>query len=163
MRDKTVKDAMTPIEAVFMLDCNDSIDTHTRDQVGHTTHQIYIFLSVSITPQILLRGFSRVPVYAGQRDNVVGMLLVKRLIKLDPNVSIPIYKLEEASIPPPTCIASTPLYDLLNQFQTGKSMLSFCCIFPSLHAHTMPFEHKAISPWCTPMNQTREVERLVWL
>ena len=37
MKDKTVKDAMTPIEAVFMLDCNDFIDTHTRDQVsGHT-------------------------------------------------------------------------------------------------------------------------------
>lgn len=78
----------------------------------------------SICIQILLRGFSRVPVYADRKDNVVGMLLVKRLIKLDPSVPTPIHKLEEASMPPPTCLASTPLYDLLNQFQTGKSHLS---------------------------------------
>eukprot|EP00731_Ephydatia_muelleri_P031854 Em0023g361a len=105
MKDKTVKDAMTPIEAVFMLDCNDFIDTHTRDQ-------------------ILLRGYSRVPVYSDRKDNIVGMLLVKRLIKLDPLMRTPILQLSEASIPPPTCLASTPLYDLLNQFQTGKSHLS---------------------------------------
>lgn len=105
MKDKTVKDAMTPIEAVFMLDCNDCIDMHTRDQ-------------------ILLRGYSRIPVCADRKDNIVGMLLVKLLIKLDPTVSTPIHKLQEASIPPPTCLASTPLYNLLNQFQTGKSHLS---------------------------------------
>ena len=66
------------------------------------------------------------PVYSDRKDNIVGMLLVKRLIKLDPLMRTPILQLSEASIPPPTCLASTPLYDLLNQFQTGKSK-SACC------------------------------------
>ena len=61
------------------------------------------------------------PVYSDRKENIVGMLLVKRLIKLDPLMRTPIHQLSEASIPPPTCLASTPLYDLLNQFQTGKS------------------------------------------
>ena len=36
MRDKTVKDAMTPLESVFMLDINDKLGNVTMDKVGVT-------------------------------------------------------------------------------------------------------------------------------
>lgn len=49
------------------------------------------------------------------------MLLVKRLIHLDPDDCTPITGLEGANKPPPSCVTTMPLFDLLNQFQTGRS------------------------------------------
>lgn len=72
-------------------------------------------------PQLLHRGHSRVPVYEGTKDNVVGMLLVKKLIKLDPDDCSAINTLDGARNPPPSCLTTMPLYDLLNMFQTGRS------------------------------------------
>lgn len=71
--------------------------------------------------QLLEKGHSRVPVYRGSRDNICGMLLVKKLIQLDPEDSTPIQTLEGAHVPPPSCLTTTPLYQQLNQFQTGRS------------------------------------------
>lgn len=85
---------------------------------------LFLDLSLSsllVTSQIMLQGHSRVPVYRGQRDNIVGMLLVKRLIHLDPEDCTPVADLEGANTAPPSCLTSMPLFDLLNQFQTGRS------------------------------------------
>jgi ankyrin repeat/SOCS box protein 13/metal transporter CNNM len=45
------------------------------------------------------------------------------MIKLDPDDNTPISELAGAMIPPPSCSNTTPLYDILNQFQTGKSKM----------------------------------------
>jgi ankyrin repeat/SOCS box protein 13/metal transporter CNNM len=100
MRDKVVEAIMTPLESVFML----SYDAHIDEKV---------------MDNIKLQGHSRVPVYKGERDNIVGMLLVKRLIHLDPEDCTPVTDLEGANTSPPSCATTTPLFDLLNQFQTG--------------------------------------------
>ena len=70
---------------------------------------------------MLHRGHSRVPVFKGEKSNVVGLLLVKKLIKLDPDDCTPINTLEGAYTAPPSCLATLPLFDLLNDFQTGRS------------------------------------------
>ena len=70
---------------------------------------------------MLHRGHSRVPVFKGDKSNVVGLLLVKKLIKLDPDDCTPIHTLEGAYTPPRSCLATLPLFDLLNDFQTGRS------------------------------------------
>jgi len=49
------------------------------------------------------------------------MLLVKTLIHLDPDDCTPIKMIRGSQIPPPSCLTTTPLYDILNQFQTGRS------------------------------------------
>ena len=59
--------------------------------------------------------------YENDHKNIIGLLIVKKLIKLDPEDNTPVRELEGASIPPPSCSANTPLFDVLNQFQTGKS------------------------------------------
>lgn len=59
--------------------------------------------------------------FSGSRENIVGLLLVKRLIHLDPDDCTPIVDLEGARTPPPSCLSTMPLFDLLNQFQTGRS------------------------------------------
>ena len=63
--------------------------------------------------------------YDGDRKNIVGVLLVKMLITLDPDLAIPISKLVQDSVCFRTVdyvAESMPLFDLLNQFQTGRSM-----------------------------------------
>ncbi len=74
--------------------------------------------------QLLKESHSRVPVYDGNKKNVVGVLLVKMLITLDPDQAIPIKSLLHDSV----CFRrvnyvpeTMPLFDLLNHFQTGKS------------------------------------------
>lgn len=69
--------------------------------------------------ELLAAGHSRVPVFDGERRNVRGLLLVKRLIVLDPEDARPI-----ASLPlrPVVFVGpSAPLFGMLNQFQTGSA------------------------------------------
>jgi len=78
-----------------------------------------------------------VPVFEGTPSNVVGMLLVKRLIKLDPDDCTPVRTLEGAYTPPPSCLTTLPLYDLLNSFQTGRSKLLFIMINFAVHVRAV--------------------------
>ena len=135
---------MTPLESVFMLEHGSRLDRKTMNSVSLTpsppitsslllpppTPLLPLFCPTlyhchwcppSPSPQIIHQGHSRVPVYVGSRDNIVGMLLVKRLIHLDPEDCTPIASLDGATTPPPSCVTTMPLFDLLNQFQTGRS------------------------------------------
>jgi metal transporter CNNM len=59
---KTAKEAMTPLDKVFMLSDED-------------------VMNEELVAKILCMGHSRVPVYAGQdRKNIIGLLLVKELL-----------------------------------------------------------------------------------
>ena len=77
-------------------------------------------LSLSLS-QLILSGHSRVPIYKDTRQNIVGLLLIKRLIKLDPDDCTPIKDLQKSFISPPSCLTTTPLFDILNKFQEGRS------------------------------------------
>ena len=46
---------------------------------------------------------------------------MKRLVGLDPDDCTPISTVQGAQTPPPSCLTTTPLYEMLNIFQTGKS------------------------------------------
>lgn len=61
LNDRKVNQIMTPIGDCLTLGIDKILDSETIDH-------------------ILLSGFSRIPVYeAGQPDNFIGMLLVKRV------------------------------------------------------------------------------------
>jgi len=65
-------------------------------------------------------GHSRIPVYRVQKENIVGVLLTKSLLLIEgePFVSqLPLRRL-------PIVDGNMLLYDLLNQFQTGKSHMA---------------------------------------
>ncbi|KAK9164142.1 hypothetical protein Syun_005044 [Stephania yunnanensis] len=57
LTEKTAKDAMTPISKAFTLDLDGTLDQQTLTS-------------------IMTNGHSRVPVYAGNTTNIVGLLLV---------------------------------------------------------------------------------------
>ncbi|CAD5234565.1 unnamed protein product [Bursaphelenchus xylophilus] len=64
--DKTVTDVMTKIDDVFMLPDTTILNTKT-------------------VAEILRMGYTRIPVYNGDRNNVVSLLFVKDLALLDPD------------------------------------------------------------------------------
>ncbi|KAI4364399.1 hypothetical protein MLD38_020495 [Melastoma candidum] len=62
--------------------------------------------------KILARGHSRVPVYSGNPKNIIGLLLVET-----PVSSVSIRRI-------PRVPADIPLYDILNEFQKGRSHMA---------------------------------------
>ncbi len=63
--DKTVSSVMTPVENIFMLDVDTVLD----------------FKTISL---IFRSGYSRVPVFQTTKNKIVGLLLTKDLIMIDP-------------------------------------------------------------------------------
>ncbi|KAL6066396.1 CNNM transmembrane domain-containing protein [Balamuthia mandrillaris] len=103
MIEKTAVSCMTPMEKVFCLDINDVLDYKTMTK-------------------LLDSGHSRVPITNGSKENIEGLLLVKNLIVLNPADAVPIRDLKLNYMP--TVFANTPLYDILNEFQNGKSHMA---------------------------------------
>ncbi|XLR12329.1 DUF21 domain-containing protein At2g14520 [Arachis ipaensis] len=103
LSEKTASDAMTPISDTFAIDINSKLDRELMNL-------------------ILERGHSRVPVYYEQPTNIIGLILVKNLLTMDPE--------EEASVKSvtirriPRVPESMPLYDILNEFQKGHSHMA---------------------------------------
>ncbi|XP_062160021.1 DUF21 domain-containing protein At1g47330 [Alnus glutinosa] len=100
---KTAKDAMTPISNAFSLDLDSNLDLETLND-------------------IMTKGHSRVPVYAGNSKNVIGLILVKNLVTVDPDDAVPVRKMIIRKIP--RVSEGMPLYDILNEFQKGHSHIA---------------------------------------
>ncbi|KAI5984545.1 hypothetical protein EDC04DRAFT_2884658 [Pisolithus marmoratus] len=115
LQEKVVKQAMTPIEDVFML----SIDSR---------------LDYDLLKKICLTGHSRVPVYeevdvpldsSGRTEKVkkiIGILLVKHCVLLDPGDSIPLRKLPLNKVP--FVPNNESLLGILDKFQEGRSHMA---------------------------------------
>ncbi|GAM25998.1 hypothetical protein SAMD00019534_091730 [Acytostelium subglobosum LB1] len=103
---KKVAQVMTPLEQVFMLDIESKLD-------------------INMMTSILENGHSRMPVYEGDRTNIVGCLHMRDLVLLNP----------EDGVPLKTVIGlfhrqllktwhDTSLEQMLNEFKTGKSHMA---------------------------------------
>ena len=75
----------------------------------------------TIVPQILENGFSRVPVYSDNMDNVVGILYTKDLL---PHIEQSKFKWQELLKPPFYVPENKKLDDLLKEFQQKKTHLA---------------------------------------
>lgn len=110
LRDKHAALIMTPLDQVFMLNFEESLDFH-------------------LIEQIIGRGYSRLPVYLGTKDNIVGMVLVKKLLSLNLTLPIPISSLPISVVPVVSITMS--LFTILHDFQQGKSHLAIVSSSPS--------------------------------
>jgi len=112
LKNKTVGDCLTSIEHVTMLNYEGVLDTETMQR-------------------IVSSGHSRIPVYVGmqgesregnQQFQILGMILVKSLVMLDPAKATPVRECQLRRVPlVPT---TKPLYDMLNLFQEGRSHIA---------------------------------------
>ncbi|KAJ3050188.1 hypothetical protein HK097_008838 [Rhizophlyctis rosea] len=103
MSDKTALSAMTPLTSVYSLSINQPLDTPT-------------------VKEIVSRGVSRIPVYQATPQNLVAMLLSKKLIGY--NVE-KVRKVSDFGLTYlPIVDGATGLGDMLNFFQEGKSHMA---------------------------------------
>lgn len=103
LTEKTAKDAMTPISKAFSLDLDATLNLETLNA-------------------IMTMGHSRVPVYAGDPTNIIGLVLVKNLLAVGPKGALPLRKMLIRKIP--RVSEKMPLYDILNEFQKGHSHIA---------------------------------------
>ncbi|KAI9321357.1 hypothetical protein BX666DRAFT_2017383 [Dichotomocladium elegans] len=104
LRSKSVSKVMTPIDDVFTLSINDTLDAEVVDK-------------------ILSAGYSRIPIHSpGEKTNFVGMLLTKRLITYDPEDAWPVSNFQLSTLPETG--PDTSCLDILNFFQEGKSHMA---------------------------------------
>ncbi|PWA93032.1 hypothetical protein CTI12_AA075800 [Artemisia annua] len=83
LAQKTVKDAMTPISEIFSLELNSKLNEDTMSL-------------------LLSKKHSRVPVYLERPENIIGLILVKSLIKFRAEDEVPIKNLSIRKIPSDT-------------------------------------------------------------
>ncbi|XP_027930527.1 DUF21 domain-containing protein At2g14520-like [Vigna unguiculata] len=103
LTEKTASDAMTPITEIFSIDINSKLDRELMNL-------------------ILEKGHSRVPVYYEETTNIIGLILVKNLLRIDPEEGIPVKSVTIRRIP--RVPETMPLYDILNEFQKGHSHMA---------------------------------------
>ncbi|CAH7687895.1 hypothetical protein PPACK8108_LOCUS22755 [Phakopsora pachyrhizi] len=109
LQERVVADSMKPLESCFMLDIETKLD----------------FKALNL---ILESGHSRIPVYEtiftefGSKKRILGALLTKQLILIDPEDGLP---LRDFPLNPlPLVPSNMPLLNILNCFQEGRSHLA---------------------------------------
>nr|CDP94157.1 Bm5068, isoform b [Brugia malayi] len=104
--DKTVSDVMTKIDDVFMLPNTTVLNTKT-------------------VAEILRMGYTRIPVFSGDRNTVVALLFVKDLALLDPDDNFMIQTVCGFHEHPLRFVMEdTPLRVMLEEFKKGDYHLA---------------------------------------
>ena len=102
LKQKNVKDVMTPLDDCYML-------------------PIETLLNFEALTEIKDQGYSRIPVYEGERSNIVHILYAKDLLFIDPDDEKPIeevckfYKNEVNFV-----YSDTILTDMFDEFKSGE-------------------------------------------
>ena len=124
LRDKTVQNIMTSLQDVFMLPLSSTLDLPTIQA-------------------IIQAGHSRVPIHMdGDRDKVIGVVLVKQLIVYDPDDATPMASVKIRRLP--RVAACTPLFDMLHVFEQGGSHMALVVQEP--HGSLLPPDSQVQSP-----------------
>ncbi len=101
LKEKKVREVMTPVDDVFTMSSDEILDEKTVDEIFNA-------------------GFSRIPIHLpDEPTNFVGMLLVRVLIRYDPDDCLPVSSFPLATLPETN--PETSCLNILNYFQEGKS------------------------------------------
>ncbi|GJX28706.1 DUF21 domain-containing protein-like protein [Tanacetum coccineum] len=126
LTSKTARDAMTPLSEAFSVDIDAKLDKNLMDL-------------------IIEKGYSRVPVYYDQPANIIGALLVKNLMTINPADCVPIKNITLRLIPRVSDMM--PLYDILNEFQKGLSHIAAVVQQPSQSQRQSQTLQQSINKW----------------
>lgn len=122
LQEKIVKTSMTYIDDVFMLHSRSKLDRKTIQRIvnsGHSRIPIFELVDDEADLEAVRAGhYSEV----GQRKKIIGCLLAKNLLLLDPDDEVPLSKVSMNSLP--SVQDDLPLFDILNIFQEGRSHLA---------------------------------------
>lgn len=110
---------MISLDNVFMLDFDSFLDNFQINQ-------------------ILDKGFSRIPIYHKDKNNILGILRIKQLIGVDISQNKSIRQLGLKLTAPIIVHPGTPALDLLTEFRKGRSHMAF--VTPNPEEYKKKFE-----------------------
>ncbi|KIY44768.1 DUF21-domain-containing protein [Fistulina hepatica ATCC 64428] len=125
LQEKVVTQAMTPIERVFMLSIDAKLDYETLKQIcltGHSRVPVYEEVDVPVV--------GKLPNNAPKTQKVkkiIGILLVKHCVLLDPSDATPVRKIPLNKVP--FVPSNEPLLGILDKFQEGRSHIALVSRF----------------------------------
>ncbi|XP_078499802.1 metal transporter CNNM2 isoform X2 [Lissotriton helveticus] len=106
LRTKTVEDVMTPLRDCFMIAGDGVLDFNAMSEIMES-------------------GYTRIPVYEGERSNIVDLLFVKDLAFVDPDDCTPLKTITRFYNHPLHFVFNdTKLDAMLEEFKKGKSHLA---------------------------------------
>lgn len=106
IKERKIIEIMIPISKVFMIDYDQDLDR----------------LQLNL---ILDKGYSRIPVFQSDRNNVIGLLRIKQLIGIDISQNKSLRNLGLKLSPPIIVHPTTPALEVLSEFKKGKSHMAF--------------------------------------
>ncbi|KAI1796383.1 hypothetical protein LXA43DRAFT_937264 [Ganoderma leucocontextum] len=164
LQEKVVRQAMTPLDKVFMLSINSKLDFDTMKRIGDTGHSrvpVYVEVEVPVViphapvalrrPSLSASGTSTPPTVVAADDaplpdrvqkvkKIVGVLLVKQLLLLDPKDATPLKNIPLNPIP---CVPfNEPMLAILDKFQEGRSHMAIVSRFSVEKAKSVQQEVK---------------------
>ncbi len=102
LHDALVKNVMTPKKDMFAISSGSVID--------------------DILSRVLESGYSRIPVYQGTPENIIGVINMKDLLMLSSNKDLVV--LQDIMYPPSIVNESKKVTDLIKEFQKGHTHLA---------------------------------------
>ncbi|KAJ7575985.1 hypothetical protein C8J56DRAFT_974264 [Mycena floridula] len=132
LQDKTVAQAMTPIKDVFMLSIDSQLDYDLLRKICMTGHsRVPVYEEVDVPLPDKSGSISSAEGRGRQRTQtvkkIVGILLVKQCVLLDPKDGIPLRMIPLNKVP--FVPQNEPLLGILDRFQTGRSHMAIVSRF----------------------------------
>ncbi|KAF5378150.1 hypothetical protein D9615_007632 [Tricholomella constricta] len=129
LQEKVVKQAMTPIDEVFMLSIDSKLDYALLKkicQTGHSRVPVYEEVDVPISS---LGGTDdgSTKERTKKLKKILGILLVKQCVLLDPKDATPLRKIPLNKVP--YVPNNEPLLGILDKFQEGRSHMAIVSRF----------------------------------
>lgn len=120
LQEKVVKQAMTPIEDVFMLSIDSKLDYALLKKIwetGHSRVPVYEEVDVPVSGTEPMRKMKK----------ILGILLVKQCVLLDPKDATPLRDIPLNKVP--FVPNNEPLLGILDKFQEGRSHMAIVSRF----------------------------------
>ncbi|KAJ7188513.1 hypothetical protein C8R46DRAFT_1243269 [Mycena filopes] len=124
LQEKVVREAMTPIEEVFMLSIESKLDYDLLKKIvatGHSRIPVYEEIDAPVAARVVDKSVK--PAAPPQKvKKILGVLLVKQLVLLDPKDAVPLRTV------PLNMVSFVPnnqsLLGILDKFQEGRSHIA---------------------------------------
>ncbi|TPX73543.1 hypothetical protein CcCBS67573_g05190 [Chytriomyces confervae] len=142
LRGKTAETVMTKLVDVFMLPLTSKFDRKTLNT-------------------LMEAGHSRVPVYNKSRSDIIGVILIKHLIALDPEEGVSVSKTSIGRLP--RIKKDTPLFEILHVFEEGRSHMAVVVDELPLDEDSVPNSLVTASPLLFSSPRTTTHRRFVTL
>ncbi|KAJ6558522.1 hypothetical protein DFH09DRAFT_1365173 [Mycena vulgaris] len=129
LQEKVVREAMTPIEDVFMLSIESLLDYDLLKKVvatGHSRIPVYEEIDAPVAARV---GDGKVKSTASpvKVKKILGILLVKQLVLLDPKDAVPLRTVPLNTVP--FVPNNQSLLGILDKFQEGRSHIAIVSRF----------------------------------